>query len=330
MTFSSACRALLDALEVPWAQVDEQGRVRAFHPRFPPVPSPEPTTPLRRWFPQVPWPFPGTGPWRWPLDPARTLLVWPEDEGYLAVLHQHGSGLATLPVPAGKAFLNMMVHEMRLPLTPIRGYGELMKQGLLGDLTEKQREVLDILLDSVARLDRLLDRLSLLGKLESGNLLVHYQKVPSAAWLTEKGQKQQPQMQESGLSFDLQVPSHLPPMWTDPSMLERILEVFLENARNYTPQGGRVVLDARWEDGFVEIGVQDSGIGIDPEEQPLVFQPFFRSADERVRSQRGWGLDLFLAYRLARYLGGQVGFSSSPGQGSRFWVRMPVAEDERA
>ena len=327
MALSPICRDLLDALEVPWAQVDEQGRVRAFHPRFPPVPSPEPHTPLRSWFPQVSWPPQGDGPWRIPLDPGRTLLLWPAEEGYLAVLHRHGSGLATLPVPAGKAFLNMMVHEMRLPLTPIRGYGELMKQGLLGEITEKQREVLDILLDNVARLDRLLDRLSLLGKLESGNLPVNYQKVPVSSWLVEKGQEQLSPVQEAGLTLELRVPANLPPIWTDPSILERIVEVFLENARHYTPPGGQVILDAQTVNGFVEIGVQDSGIGIGPEEQRWVFQPFFRSSDERVRAKRGWGLDLFLAYRLARYLGGEVGFASVPEQGSRFWVRIPVADE---
>lgn len=327
MALSPVCRDLLDALEVPWAQVDAQGRVQAFHARFPPVSSPEPHTPLRRWFPQVPWPPQGHGPWRIPLDPGRTLLLWPDDDGYLAVLHRHGSGLATLPVPSGKAFLNMMVHEMRLPLTPIRGYSELMKGGLLGDLTEKQREVLDILLNNVARLDRLLDRLSLLGKLESGNLPVNYQKVPSSSWLVQKGQEQQPQMQEAGLTLDIRVPDGLPPMWTDLPSLERIVEVFLENARHYTPPGGQVMLDARTTGDFVEIGVQDSGIGIGPEEQRLVFQPFFRSADERVRAKQGWGLDLFLVYRLARYLGGEVGFTSVPEQGSRFWVRIPVADE---
>ncbi len=321
-----SCLALLEALDVPWAHLDAQGRVQAFHPRFSPVPESQTGTPLSQWFPQVPWPPEGEPPWKVSLDPGRTLYVWPlPEEGYLAVLHLHGTGLATLPVPSGKSFLNMLVHELRLPLTPIRGYGELMKQGLLGEVTDKQREVLETMLSNIARMNRLLDRLSVLGKVETGVLPTNLQAVPVRVWVTDKAREHRPAFEEVGLSLEVECPSEMPAMWTDPSGLGRILDALLENARMYTPTGGKVRVEARVHKGLVELAVVDNGIGIAEEEQALVFQPFFRSSDERVRRRRGWGMDLFVAYRLARYLGGDLGFTSQPERGSRFWVRVPIA-----
>ncbi len=318
-------QVVLDALGIPWALVDAQGRVQAFAEGFPTGQPAEAGTPLQAWYPQVPWPPQGAGPWRVPLDPARTLHLFPlNDDRYLALVHVHGSDLALHPVPAGKTFLNMLVHELRLPLTPIRGYSELMKQGVLGPVNERQQQVLETILRNILRADRLLDRLSLLGKIEAQRLAVHWQALPLRPWLQELSQRHQEAFAQAGLSLTLNVEDTLPPVWTDATWLERVLSTLLENARLYTPKG-EVRLQARAYGDVVELAVEDTGIGIPQEEQGLVFQPFFRSSDPRVRQHQGWGMDLFVTYRLVRYLGGQMGFTSQHEKGSRFWVRLPQA-----
>ena len=325
---ANSCVDILNALKAPWARLDAEGRVVEHHPEFPPVPRPEPGTPLARWFPRVPWPPTGTGPWRFPLDPGRTLHLWPVEGGYLAVLERHGSGLATMPVPGGKAFLNMMVHELRLPLTPIRGYGELMKQGVLGELSDQQRKILDTILANVARMNRLLERLSLLGKIESAALKVDYQTVDADFLIHEVLREHQRALQEADLRLEVRLASHLPPIWTDPTWAQWVLNALLENARMYTPAGHAVTLEAYPENGHVVLAVTTSGTAVPAEEEALVFQPFFRSSDPRVREHRGWGMDLFVAFRLVRYLGGDMGFQNLQ-EGTRFWLKLPTAPNDK-
>lgn len=320
---------LLDALELPWAVVDATGWVLQASSGFGTGEEDATGKPLTHWFPQVTWPPETRNEPQWmDLDRARRLLLFPLAEGkHLAVLQVHGTDLARMPVPAGKAFLNMLVHELRLPLTPIRGYTELMKQGLLGPVTERQTQVLDTILRNIQRADRLLDRLSLLGKVESNNLVVRWQALDLAAWLSEWVHHHQDTWQQAGLRLRLYLDKDLPPVWTDPTWLAWVLNALLENARLYTPQGGQVRLEARPVEEGVEVAVEDTGIGIAEEEQPLVFQPFFRSSDPRVRQHQGWGMDLFVAYRLVQHLGGRMGFSSQPNKGSRFWVHWPKAPE---
>lgn len=320
---------LLTALDLPWALVDVQGRVARWHPAFPPVARPDETPSLRAWFPQLPWPPEGKGPWAFALDPSRTLHLWlwsGEDAAYLAVL-QKRSGLAILPTPGGKPFLNMMVHELRLPLTPIRGYGELLLQGMLGDLTPQQKQVLETIVHSVAHMNRLLTRLSLLGKIEAGTLPLSPQPLRPAVWLREKLQEHRPALEEAGLTLKTIWPETMAELRLDPTLLAHLLDSLLDNARLYTPAGGTVGVQAAVEARALYVEVWDTGPGVDEAERGFLFHPFFRGSAEHIRQHKGWGMDLYTAYRLARYMGGEIGYIPREGGGSRFWFRVPSMED---
>ncbi len=329
MTETTLLFDVLDALATPWALLDAQGHIRQWHPAFLPDAVQDDPGPLTTWFPQVPWPPQGEGTWQVRLDPGRTLFLFPYPEAqtpYLAVLHRHGTNLATMPVPGGKTFLNMMVHELRLPLTPIRGYGELLLQGMLGDLNEQQKQVLRTMVESVARMNRLLQRLSLLGKIESGQLRVSPQPVAVARWLEEKLAEHRPALAQAGLSLVVERPETLPTLSLDVNHLSTVFDALLENARLYTPEGGTVTVTVEPATARLTLAVADTGFGIPPEEREYLFQPFFRGSADHIRRHKGWGMSLYTAYRLVRYLGGEMGYTPQTPQGSRFWFWLPARE----
>jgi signal transduction histidine kinase len=111
----------------------------------------------------------------------------------------------------------------------------------------------------------------------------------------------------------------------DSIRLVQVLHNLLSNAHKYTPPKGKIAVHASPTGSFVRVEVSDTGIGIRPEDQSLLFTQFFRSEDPAVREQQGWGLGLCVAKRLVDIMGGEVGVQSQVGEGSTFWFTVPVS-----
>jgi signal transduction histidine kinase len=225
---------------------------------------------------------------------------------------------------AKSQFVSIVSHELKIPMTSIRGYADLLKQGLIGPVNEKQLEFLRTIVSNVDRMTALVSDLSDISRIETGRLRIEPAPVPAAETIRDVMVQLKPQFDSRRQVVETDIPEDLPKMRTDPQRLMQILTNLLSNANKYTPEGGRIEIRAAREGPMIRVTVQDHGIGMTEEEQSRLFTQFFRGESAAVRDQPGWGLGLHVTKRLVEVLGGSIGVESKPGEGSRFWFTQPV------
>lgn len=222
-------------------------------------------------------------------------------------------------------FISVVTHELRLPLTAIKGYSDLMLTGAVGPVNEQQASFLNVIRKNVERMSMLITDLSDLSHFESGRLKINLLPFELPGVLEEVLLKCQPAVDEKKQSLKVETGEDLPRVNGDRTRTSQVLSAMLSNACKYTPEGGSITVRAFTEDGFVKVEVNDTGIGIHPKDQPLIFTQFFRSEDPAVREHQGWGLNLCVAKYLVEFMGGKIGFQSAPQAGSCFWFTLPAA-----
>ena len=225
-------------------------------------------------------------------------------------------------------FVSVVTHELRLPLTSIRGYTDLLRGGMIGPLNEQQINFLNVIHTNVERMTTLIADLSDISHLETGRLKFAYQPTLFRVAVDEALTHWQAKMEEKGLTVEIDIPANLPAVQTDNIRLVQVLGYLLSNAYKYTPTGGKISIRCLLEDQVVRVEVVDTGIGISAADQARLFQQFFRSEDEAVREFPGWGLALHLGKRLIEAMGGHMGVTSALKQGSTFWFTLPVRRDD--
>lgn len=226
-------------------------------------------------------------------------------------------------------FISLVSHELRLPMTSILGYTDLLRKGVVGPVNDQQLSFLNVIRSSVERMATLIADLSDLNKMEAGRLKLSSTELSLVPYLRELVRNLQPKFIEKKQVFEVEIQDCMPAVIADPDRLTRVLATLLNNASMYTPEGGLVWLAARLEGGQVRIEVTDTGIGISQEDQSRLFQLFFRSEDAYVREQQGWGLGLSVVKGFVELMGGMVGAVSQPGTGSTFWLTLPINGNSR-
>ncbi|MBI5712424.1 MAG: GAF domain-containing protein, partial [Chloroflexi bacterium] len=186
-------------------------------------------------------------------------------------------------------FVSHVSHELRLPMTSIKGYTDLLKSGVTGAVTDQQKQFLQIIRTNVDRMNVLVTDLSDVSKIEVGRLKVDIGAVDVAVVVNECVDSLKLQIEEKKQTIQVNLPS-LPPARTDKTRLSQILVNLISNASKYTPQEGMIAITAEVRAPFVRVSVADSGIGMSPDDQQKLFSQFFRSEDAQVREQQGWGL----------------------------------------
>jgi len=222
-------------------------------------------------------------------------------------------------------FLSNISHELRTPLTAVMGYLSLMQDGLAGPLTPDQLSTLSQVKGASERLLDLIENLLELTMLRLGGPGLELEEFDPRDPLRAAVAATTGKPEEVALRVD-EPAIFLPPMRSDRKKITRVLVALLSNAYKFT-QHGEVAVAVEVSNGRVRYRVQDSGIGIAPEAQQLVFEEFRQVDGSMTRRYGGSGLGLALAQRLARTLGGEIELSSVPGEGATFTVELPLEVD---
>jgi len=220
-------------------------------------------------------------------------------------------------------FLSYMSHEFRTPLGAVRSMVRLLLDEMDGPINDEQRRQLEFIRGSSADLAEMVDDLLDLARVESGRITISPAWFEMGEMLSAVRGMFKPLLESHSVSLVLEEPVGLERLYTDDAKLAQILRNFISNALKFTPSG-EVRVTARGEDGMALLSVRDSGIGIPPEQLRSLFSDFTQLSTPLHKRYRGSGLGLSLSRKLAELLGGAVGVESTPGEGSTFWVRVPV------
>ncbi|MBX6365151.1 MAG: GAF domain-containing protein [Gemmatimonadetes bacterium] len=226
-------------------------------------------------------------------------------------------------------FLAVMSHELRTPLTAIIGYADLLAAETAGPLTARQKEQLSYITRRARDLIRIIEQILAYSRMEAGRATVHLEPVDLAELVRAVAEIAAPLAGERHLAFHIVAPEEPTIVVTDRGKLRRILLDLLSNAVKFTDRGS-VALEADVEDAWIVAHVRDTGIGIRPEDQERIFEPFVQVEAALTRERGGTGLGLTVARRLARLLGGEITVQSEPGKGSTFTARLPARRGEAA
>ena len=238
-------------------------------------------------------------------------------------------------------FLATVSHELRTPLTSIMGYGEMLAEGVAGELNEEQKEFVETIRAKSEQLLGLIMSLLDLSKLESGTTAVRVGRIAIASVLEETLSTLAPTAMKKGVAIEMDAPSDLPSVLGDAERLRQVFINLADNAVKFTPTGGKVRLVARagYEQPqnepalvivaplrqVVEVRVIDTGIGIAESEREKVFDPFYQIDQSSTREYGGAGLGLAIVKRLIEAHQGSIHVEANEPHGAVFVVWLPAA-----
>lgn len=255
---------------------------------------------------------------------------------------------------AKSKFVSFVAHELKNPMSSIKGYTELVAGGMAGPVNEMQSSFLATVRTNVDRMNTIVSDLNDLTKIQVGSLRLEFKAVKMQEAVDESLKSLRRQFEDKELQLAKELPDDLPLVWADQSRLGQILTNLLSNAQKYNRSGGSVTIGAErcravaggngsaynGGEGYggaaisghsgleeMHIWVQDSGIGIPAKDQDKIFQQYFRT-DNAKEAASGTGLGLNITRSLVEMQGGRIWFESTPDLGTTFHFTVPVAEGE--
>ncbi len=230
-------------------------------------------------------------------------------------------------------FVATVSHELRTPMTSIRGYVDILLMGAAGALNENQRHFLQIVKNNTERLNILVNDLLDISRIESGRVTLSPQPVNlhdvAEDVLTDALRRSQ--QDKKAIAFSLDAAKDLPRIYGDAERIRQVIGNLVDNAYRYTPKNGQVTVRIHAVNGnHVQVDVEDTGVGIPPEDQERIFDRFFRGEDPLVLATPGTGLGLAIVKQLIEMHNGRIWVKSEgAGKGSTFSFTLPVYTEER-
>jgi len=221
-------------------------------------------------------------------------------------------------------FVSLVSHELRTPLTSIKGYVDLLLDGDAGEVTEEQKEFLEIVKSNSDRLVMLVNDLLDVSRIEAGRINLRPQPVDLAGCIHEVATSLRPLMEQKGQSLRLELPEDLPQVMADRGRMVEIVTNLLSNAHKYTLQGGSVTVRARVFGDEVQVEVSDTGVGMTSDERDKLFTKFYRAQNPATQDVSGTGLGLNIVKSLVDKQGGRIWVTSEPTKGSTFAFTIPT------
>ncbi|MFI1013312.1 sensor histidine kinase [Streptomyces sp. NPDC020965] len=218
-----------------------------------------------------------------------------------------------------RAMVSDVAHELRTPLSNIRGWLEAAQDGL----ADPDPAFVSSLLEEAVQLQHIIDDLQDLAEADAGALRLHPEPVRIGELLGQVAAAHQGRADQAAVTLTVSVPDPAPALTADPVRLRQAVGNLVSNAVRYTPRGGTVTLRAYGVEGEVAVAVTDTGRGIPAEDLPYVFDRFWRAEKSRNRRTGGSGLGLAIVRKLMEAHGGSVGVASAAGEGAVFTLRLP-------
>ena len=221
-------------------------------------------------------------------------------------------------------FLANMSHELRTPLNAIIGFSELMQDKEVGPITTEQNEFLGDILTSARHLLQLINDILDLSKVEAGKMEFHPESVNLAKLVNEVIELVHPLSNRKRITVSTSIDNEIMTIFIDPSRFKQILYNFLSNALKFTPELGSVQINIMQnENDSFRLEVKDNGIGVHPADIKKLFSEFQQLDSSAAKKYQGTGLGLALTKQIVEAQGGQIGVTSTLGQGSTFYVILP-------
>jgi signal transduction histidine kinase len=221
-------------------------------------------------------------------------------------------------------FVASMTHELRTPIHGVQGLADVIAAGVYGPVTDKQKDACASIKRSAHSLLLLVDDVLQLARAEADKIDAHPRAVDVRELLERVTASVSWMVGTKRLALGVEIHEELPPVASDERWLAHVLVNLIANAVKFTPEGGAVTVGARLRAQAVELSVKDTGIGIAPEEQQVIFEPFRQAEHGDERRYGGVGLGLALVARLCDLLGCEVELESAVGKGTTFRVIVPV------
>jgi signal transduction histidine kinase len=225
-------------------------------------------------------------------------------------------------------FLANMSHELRTPLNAIIGFSEAMQERLFGELNELQAQSVSDIYGSGKHLLSLINDILDLSKIEAGRMELDVVDFDVLGALQNSMTLVKERAQRHELSLKLECSDTLGVIHGDERKFKQIMLNLLSNAVKFTPAGGTVTVAARRENEALAVSVKDTGVGIAPEDQKVIFDEFRQVGNDYTRKAEGTGLGLTLTKRFIELHGGTISVDSAPGKGSTFTFTLPAHHGE--
>lgn len=226
-------------------------------------------------------------------------------------------------------FISMASHQLRTPLTSIKGYISMLIEGDIGKISPEQEKVLNEAFLSSERMVRLISDFLNVSRLQNGKFTIEKHPVDLAILVQREIDSLMPNAAARGMKFAYKMPKNIPMLELDENKLQQVVMNFSDNALYYSKDDGVITIQLKKVNGWIELLIKDNGIGVPKEEQVHLFNKFFRATNARRARPDGTGVGLFLAKKVIDAHDGELIFESTEGKGSTFGFRLPIPKTSK-